>query len=148
MKGYYEKESKEDTERVFHAHGHSCQEVFDLRYGKIKRVPDWVLWPGSHEHVVKIVEMAVKHNVVLIPFGGGTTVTHALLVPEAEQRMVVSLDLHLMNKLKWLKKENMLACFEAGIIGKELEEKLGQYGVCFGHEPDSHEQPDSSLSSS
>ena len=36
--------------------------------------------------------MCNRHNVVLIPFGGGTSVTGALLCPEQEKRMIVSLD--------------------------------------------------------
>lgn len=131
--------SLNDDDRIFHAHGHSCQEVFDLRYGAFKRVPDVVVWPGSHQHVEAIVAAAAKHNVVIIPYGGGTTVTHSLLPPEKETRMIVSLDMHEMKKLKWVNKQNMLACFEAGIIGRELEEQLQPLGLCFGHEPDSHE---------
>jgi alkyldihydroxyacetonephosphate synthase len=117
----------------------SANQVYDLRYGKFDRVPDAVVWPGSHAHVEAIVRAAIQHNVVLIPYGGGTTVTHALLPPAEEKRMIVSLDMHDMNRLKWVSKANMLACFEAGIIGKEIEEQLNAQGLCFGHEPDSHE---------
>jgi alkyldihydroxyacetonephosphate synthase len=131
--------SFDDEQRAFHAHGHSCQEVYTLRFGSFTRVPDVVVWPGSHAHVEAIVRAAIEHNVVIIPYGGGTTVTHALLPPDQERRMVVSLDMHDMNKLKWVNKTNMLACFEAGIIGKEIEETLNAQGLCFGHEPDSHE---------
>jgi alkyldihydroxyacetonephosphate synthase len=90
----YSKLSWDDEDRAFHAHGHSCQEIYDLRYGKFARVPDVVIWPASHAQVELIVQLAVKHNVVIIPYGGGTTVTHALLPPEHERRMIVSLDMH------------------------------------------------------
>ena len=39
---------------------------------------------------------AVEHGVVIVPYGGGTSVTGALLLPESETRMVVSLDMHEM----------------------------------------------------
>lgn len=56
-----------------------------------------------------------------------------------EKRMIVSLDMSRMNKIKWVDKVNMTACIEAGIIGQDLERELKNYGVCLGHEPDSVE---------
>jgi FAD/FMN-containing dehydrogenase len=42
--------------------------------------------------VKKIVDLAVKCDVVIMPFGGGTSVTCANSCPENEKRMIVSLD--------------------------------------------------------
>ena len=58
-----------------HSHGATVREVFALRYGRFERYVDVVIYPNSHEQVVKIVELANEHNVVLIPYGGGTNVT-------------------------------------------------------------------------
>lgn len=44
-----------------------------------------------------------------------------------------------MNAIKWVDKENGLACVQAGIVGADLERDLKQYGVISGHEPDSME---------
>lgn len=44
-----------------------------------------------------------------------------------------------MNKIKWVDKQNMIACVECGIIGSDLDAELKKYGVCTGHEPDSIE---------
>lgn len=129
----------ESRARVFHSRGHSMQEIYILRNGQFKRVVDMVVWPGSHEDVEVIVQAAVKHNVVLIPFGGGTTVTQSLMCPEGETRMIVSVDMHYMNRVKWINRRNMLACVEAGMVGKDLEESLRKYGLVVGHEPDSAE---------
>ena len=51
--------------------------------------------------------------------------------------MIVSVDMTRMNKIKWVDKKNMMACVEAGIIGKDLEKELSKFGVMCGHEPDS-----------
>ncbi len=40
-----------------------------------------------------------------------------------------------MNRIKWVDKENMLVCIEAGIIGRDLDAELKKYGLCTGHEP-------------
>ena len=34
--------------------------------------------------------------------------------------MIVSVDVTRMNRVKWVDKKNMMACVEAGIIGKDL----------------------------
>ncbi|KAI0207103.1 Alkyldihydroxyacetonephosphate synthase, peroxisomal [Lamellibrachia satsuma] len=56
-------------DRLFRAHGHTLHEVFILREGKFKRIPDLVVWPISHKQVLTVVELCNKHNVVIIPFG-------------------------------------------------------------------------------
>jgi len=129
-----------DTEdRIVHGHGQTIFEIFDLRYDKLKRIPDIVIWPQSHDDVVTIVEAASMFDVCVIPFGGGTTVSGAVSCPEEEMRMIVSLDMTDMNKILWFDDENLLAHVEAGIVGQDLEKKLAEFGFCTGHEPDSME---------
>ena len=131
--------SQTDRDRVLHAHGHTCEEMFLLRHGELPRVPDVVLYPATHAHVEAIVAAAAAHNVALIPYGGGTTVSGALLCPVEEKRMIASVDMQECNRVLWVDHTNMTMCAEAGIIGKVLEERLRQEGVCTGHEPDSIE---------
>ena len=45
-----------------------------------------------------------------------------------ERRMIVSLDMKMMNAIKWVDRESMMACIEAGAVGKELEARLGMMG--------------------
>ena len=76
-----------------------------------------VVYPNSTEDVERIVQLAVKHNVVLVPYGGGTNVTKSLMLEPNEKRMTVSVDMSRMNQIKWVKKEDNLACIQAGISG-------------------------------
>ncbi|XP_055727497.1 alkyldihydroxyacetonephosphate synthase, peroxisomal-like isoform X7 [Salvelinus fontinalis] len=132
--------SNEAGDRVFRAHGHCLHEIFALREGKtFERVPDMVVWPNCHNDVVKIVALACKHNVCLIPYGGGTSVTSALECPPEETRCIVSLDTSQMNRILWIDEKNLVAHVEAGIIGQDLERLLNERGYCTGHEPDSME---------
>ena len=85
------------------------------------RTVDMVVYPASHSQCEKLVLLANKHNVCLVPFGGGTNVTESLILPENEKRMIVSVDMTRMNRIKWVDKENQMACVEAGIIGRDLE---------------------------
>lgn len=54
---------------------------------------------------------------MLVPYGGGTNVTDSLLLSPQEKRMIVSVDMSRLCKIKWVDKVNMIACVEAGIIG-------------------------------
>lgn len=58
-----------------HSHGASAREVFALRFGRFERYVDVVVYPNSTEQVQKIVELADSHNVIIVPYGGGTNVT-------------------------------------------------------------------------
>jgi len=127
------------ADRVFRSHGQTCQEVYTLRYGRPGRIPDAVVWPENSAQVETIVKAAQEHNVVIIPFGGGTTVSGAVLCPEGEERMIISLDTSKMNRIVWIDKKNMMARIEAGVRGEALEKMLAEFGVCTGHTPDSYE---------
>ncbi|XP_055925015.1 alkyldihydroxyacetonephosphate synthase, peroxisomal-like [Argiope bruennichi] len=126
-------------DRLFRAHGHTMREIFILRSGNFERIPDIVIWPTCHDNVLHIVQLAVKHNVVIIPYGGGTSVSCAVECPPNERRMIISLDTSQMNKILWVNKDNSTALVEAGIIGQDLERELAKFGFCTGHEPDSCE---------
>jgi alkyldihydroxyacetonephosphate synthase len=121
--------SSDMNDRLFHGHGHTLEEIWKLRHGgKFDRLPDWVVWPRNHSDVEKLVRLAVKHNICLIPFGGGTSVTWALLCPSNEKRMIVSVDTSQMNKILYLDEKNLTARIQSGIIGQDLERELGKKG--------------------
>lgn len=110
-----------------------------MRCGNFERIPDLVLWPTSHEEVMEIIRLANSFNVVIIPYGGGTSVSGAATCPQKEKRPIAVLDTSQMNKMLWLDRENLVACFESGILGQDLERELKEVGLTMGHEPDSYE---------
>lgn len=59
--------------------------------------------------------------------------------PQNEKRSIAALDTSQMNRMLWLDRGNMTACFESGIIGQDLERELKAEGLTVGHEPDSYE---------
>ena len=130
----------ENTERLIHSHGQETfKDIYKVLYKSIDRLVDLVFYPESEEDVKKIIEIALKFNVCLIPYGGGTNVTRALSVPENEKRTVVSIDTRRLSKIEWINKEDRRVCVEAGITGKNLDELLKKEGFMIGHEPDSVE---------
>lgn len=139
IKGKVDEVNVDKICRLTHSHGHTMQEIYALRHGQLDRVVDAVVYVANHEQAEVLVQAAVRHNVVLIPYGGGTNVTQALLCDKNEQRMIVSVDMQRMNHVKWVDRKNMTACIEAGIMGRDLEKELARYQVVLGHEPDSVE---------
>jgi len=125
--------------RVRHGHGHTQEEMFEIKYGRIGRIPDAVVFPETEEQVASLIVSAKQYSVVLIPFGGGTNVTDALRCRESESRMIVSVDMRRMNRIRWIDTENRTACIEAGAVGRHIMSQLENYGVTMGHEPDSVE---------
>ncbi|MFW5995068.1 MAG: FAD-binding oxidoreductase, partial [Spirochaetia bacterium] len=128
-----------DEVRLRHGHGHTQEDIWAIRYGSVARVPDLVVYPGSEEEAQKLVQAAAEHGVVLIPYGGGTNVSEALRCPAEETRMIVSVDLKRMHRIRWIDPKNRTACIEAGARGRHIEETLAPYGFSIGHEPDSIE---------
>jgi alkyldihydroxyacetonephosphate synthase len=131
--------STDARQRMRHGHGHTQDEMYRVKYGRLVRVPDLVVHPGSEEEVVALVEAAVRHDVCLVPYGGGTNVTEALRCRENEERSIVSVDMGRMNRILWIDPTNLTACIEAGAVGRLVNEQLAEHGFTLGHEPDSIE---------
>jgi alkyldihydroxyacetonephosphate synthase len=125
--------------RLRHGHGHTQEEMYAIKYSGLGRIPDIVVYPENEEQVSALVEAANKHDVSLIPYGGGTNVTDALRCHPDERRTIVSVDMHRMNRIVWIDRENMMACIQAGAVGRHIMAELKKYGLTMGHEPDSVE---------
>lgn len=131
--------SQSGPDRLIRSHGQTLHDIHTLREGKWARIPDIVVWPTSHDVCVDIVRAANEHNVAIIPFGGGTSVSGSITCPQNESRAICVLDTSQMNRMLWLDRSNLVACFEAGIFGQDLERELRKIGLTVGHEPDSYE---------
>lgn len=125
--------------RLRHGHGHTQEEMYSIKYTELGRIPDLVVYPETEAQVASLVEAGRTHGVSLIPYGGGTNVTDALRCDAHEQRTIVSVDMRRMNRIVWVDRTNMMACIEAGAVGRHIMAELKKYGVTMGHEPDSVE---------
>ncbi|HUI40713.1 MAG TPA: FAD-binding oxidoreductase [Terriglobia bacterium] len=125
--------------RLRHGHGQTQDEMFAIKYDRLERIPDLVVFPESDEQVAQLVAAAKRHGVSLVPFGGGTNVTDALRCEAAEKRLIVSVDLQRMDRVLWIDTANQMACIQAGAVGRNIAAQLNSYGYTMGHEPDSVE---------
>jgi alkyldihydroxyacetonephosphate synthase len=131
--------SGDERVRLRHGHGHTVEEIYAVNYDHLERVPDAVLYPHTEEVVADIVDAAARHDVCLVPYGGGTNVSDALRCPEDEERMIVSVDLARLNRILWIDPVNLMAEIQAGAVGRHIVTQLAEYGLTIGHEPDSIE---------
>ncbi|MGE0489569.1 MAG: FAD-binding oxidoreductase [Vulcanimicrobiota bacterium] len=132
--------TQEPGVRLRHSHGQTtADELYVVLYREIERVADLVFYCETHDQALKLVELAARYDVCLVPFGGGTSVSCALKLPADEERMIVSVDTTRMNQVEWIDRVNLRASVQAGITGRELEALLACEGFTCGHEPDSIE---------
>eukprot|EP00985_Skeletonema_marinoi_P018612 scaffold10417_cov137-Skeletonema_marinoi.AAC.36 len=129
-------------DRARHGTGHTQDDIYSLRSGSFRtRLPDVVVWPRSVSEVQALASLATTYNWCIIPFGGGTNVTHSTHCPSStvDPRLMVSVDMKLMKNVLWVNEEDGLAHVEAGITGRDLIERMRRLGFTIGHEPDSYE---------
>ncbi|MFZ0953241.1 MAG: FAD-binding oxidoreductase, partial [Candidatus Sulfotelmatobacter sp.] len=123
-------------ERVIHAYGKGFRDLFRMRRGLADGAPDLVLYPENESDVLRTLRAAARHDVVVIPFGGGSNIAGCLERSES-RRMVVSLDMRRMRRVLEVDTESFTARIEAGAFGPDLEEQLNAHGLTLGHFPDS-----------
>ncbi len=128
-----------NEERLMHSQGQTTDEVYKVVFAKLDRATDMVFYIESEDEAQNLIKLALEHDVCLIPYGGGTSVSNALQIPELEDRMVVAVDTRRMDAILSIDKENRRVVVEAGITGSVLEELLEVQGLTTGHEPDSIE---------
>ena len=130
--------SVDDRLRLDHAHGQSMPDWVRMRGGMLDCFPDGVARPTTREDVEALMQFATAENIVVIPYGGGTSVVGHLEVPAIE-KPVLSLSFEHLNRMLDIDTGSLLATFEAGIRGPDLEAHLNKKGFTLGHYPQSFE---------
>ena len=129
--------SLDAPDRIVHARGKSLRDLVWQRAGELPRIPDAVVRPGTEDQVAAILQAAMQFDAVVIPFGGGSSISGSLEAPSTEARPVISVDLERLNQVLEIDAESRLARVQAGVFGPHLEEQLVARGYTFGHFPDS-----------
>ena len=128
----------DNYERAFHARGQSYHDLVRSRSGDLS-APDAVLYPRGTDEVLAVLAYASEQNIVVVPFGGGTSVVGGVDAGAAPRRACVTIDLSGMDKLLEVDTVARVARAEAGIYGPALENALQARGVTLGHYPQSFE---------
>lgn len=126
-------------ERLIHSYGKSFRDLWRIRNGIVNASPDCVIYPLSEDEIVKIIDSSKEYNVVIIPFGAGSNIAGCLEANVGTGRMVVSLDMKLMDRVISVDYQSNTARIQAGALGPNMEKQLNELGVTLGHFPDSFE---------
>ena len=126
-----------DLDRVVHGRGKSLTDLMRQRRGHLGRLPDVVVRPASEEEVAAVVKTALEADAVVIPFGGGTSISGSLEPEAGETRPVISVDMVRMSRVLSVDATSQLARVQAGVFGPDLERQLNAQGWTCGHFPDS-----------
>ena len=129
----------DDEHRRLRTRGKSTPDLLRARSGDLADAPDAVVRPGSHDEVVALIDLAVRHRVALVPFGGGTSVTGGLVARREGYAGVLSVDLVRMKAMREVDKVSMTVVLEPGLRGPEAEALLAAEGLMLGHYPQSFE---------
>src|ERR687896_1117419 len=126
-----------DHERVMHGRGKSLTDLMRQRRGDLGRLPDVVVRPADEDQVIALMRAALEADAVVIPFGGGSSISGSLEPEPGETRPVISVDMARMNRVLSLDATSQLARVQTGVIGPDLERQLNAQGWTCGHFPDS-----------
>lgn len=125
-------------ERVRHARGQSLPDWLAMRSGEFGVFPDGVAYPESAAQIRTLLAWAVQHDVILIPYGGGTSVA-GHINPQASSKPVLTLSLERMSRLIEIDEDSLIASFGPGASGPQVESQLRARGYTLGHFPQSWE---------
>lgn len=94
-------------------------------------LPDVVVTPLSTEHVVKIVEIANKHQLPIYPRGSGTNLSGGA-IPLSKG---IVLSMVRMNKILEIDLDNLCAWVEPGVIIQTLNDEAVKHGLIYPPDP-------------
>ncbi len=107
--------------------------VFLSQKGDLPALPSAVISPASTEQIQEIVRRAAEYKVSITPFGGGSGVLGGTIPLNGS----VVLNLQRINRCLNLDELSLVAEFEAGILGANLELELSSRGYSAGNIPQS-----------
>ncbi len=129
--------STDEHDRVVHARGKSIRDLILQRRGYFPRIPDVVVRPADEDQVASVIAIAIDSDAVVIPFGGGSSISGSLEPAADDLRPVISLDLERLDQVLEIDRSAGLARIQAGVLGPALEQQLQRQGFTLGHYPDS-----------
>ena len=129
----------DDVARAGHTYGKSFRDVLRALERRWEHPPDVVVSPPDEAGVVAVLDWASDANAVVIPYGGGSSVVGGVEAPPHDERPVISLDLHRLNRVLEVDAVSRAALIEGGVFGPSLEAQLRPHGLTLRHFPQSFE---------
>jgi len=126
--------------RAGHTYGKSFRDVVRGVERDFAAAPDLVAHPRDEADVAALLDWATSARVVLVPYGGGSSVVGGVEATAAGGYTgVVSLDLGRLDRVVEVDATSRAARIQAGVFGPALEEQLRPHGLTLRHFPQSFE---------
>jgi len=125
-------------ERAAHSYGKSFADTVRAFNRDFPHPPDFVAFPRTEAEVSATLEWCSEHDVVAVPYGGGSSVVGGVETPAGE-RAVVSIDLARLDQVLEIDAVSRAARIQAGVYGPALEDQLRPRGFTLRHFPQSFE---------
>ncbi len=129
----------DEQSRLRRTGGKSYLDLLRRREGDASDAPDAVLSPADTAGTAALLALCAERGVVVVPFGGGTSVVGGLSGMDPDDRPAVALDLRRMSGIHDLDVPSSLVTVGPGMRGPALEEALAPEGLTLGHLPQSWE---------
>jgi alkyldihydroxyacetonephosphate synthase len=121
--------------RWSHTRGYSTPDLLRFRAGDQSDMPEAVVYPGSHDDVLHLLQLCTELDIAVVPYAGGTSVVGGL----AASKPFVAVDLRRLDQLSELDEVSRTARLQAGMRGTAAEAALAARGYTLGHFPQSYE---------
>lgn len=128
--------------RATHTYGKSFRDVIRALDGDFSPAPDFVAYPQTEEDIERILRVARRELLAVIPFGGGSSVVGGIEADSTTRdrySAVLSLDMCALDRLLEVDRTSRCARIQAGAYGPRIEEQLRPHGYTLRHFPQSFE---------
>ncbi|HYB22047.1 MAG TPA: FAD-binding oxidoreductase, partial [Thermodesulfobacteriota bacterium] len=94
-------------------------------------LPDFIVLPQSTDEVSKVLKIANRHKIPVIPYGGGSGVNGGIQALYGG----IMLDLKRMKKVIRIDEQSFTVSAQCGINGQHLEWEMNRHGLTLAHYP-------------
>ena len=93
--------------------------------------PDAVIIPGSADEISRIMRLANREKINIIPRGAGTNICGSSVARKGG----VIIASHRMNKILEIDPENRCAVVQPGVVNADLQKEVARYGLMYPPDP-------------
>ncbi len=93
--------------------------------------PDGIVVPETAEEISRIMHLANREKINIIPRGAGTNICGGSVAREGG----IIIAFHRMNKILEVDPENMCAVVQPGVVNVDLQKAVAQYGLMYPPDP-------------
>jgi len=93
--------------------------------------PDAVIIPGSTDEISRIMRLANRERINIIPRGAGTNICGSSVARKGG----IIIAFHRMNRILEIDPENRCAVVQPGVVNADLQKEVARYGLMYPPDP-------------